>query len=127
MKKWQPEKFWIATYGEPLQVQGFAYLGLGLDERNDWICTHLGTGFRIFGTKTWFLASKVGIELAEMCDWDWSGEQGHLNRDPDIRTKAGIIVAAYGDMVKWTKRASDDKRKFEIDWTAASQIARLRA
>jgi hypothetical protein len=126
-RKWRRDKFLIALPEKPERLLGWTYRGLGLDQRGrtEWVVTHLGTGYRICKIKgPRFMAFQIATEIAECGEWDFIGISGHLNRDPELRKKAGTILAAYCETVEW-KKSEHTGSAFHVDDGPARRVMEM--
>lgn len=101
---WEPARYQVAgPNGQPYQVAGYTYRGLGLHlviepspkgrRPGLWTLTHLNSGHRVAlaqgNVPTAFAAAAA---VAELGDWDFDGVAGWRNRDPELPARLVDLV-----------------------------------
>lgn len=103
---WEPDRYMVASaLGEPQEVAGYSYRGLGLHLVNApspkgrrpgvWSLTHLNSGHRIaFVLGNVPTALAAAAKVAKLGEWDFEGVSGWRNRDPELPARLGALIAA---------------------------------
>ena len=123
---WLKGNLHIATHGGEARLEtGLLYRGLAMRQicpsspkgrrPGWWSLTHCGTGHAlVIIVAHTDEAFKIATEIAECGDWDWSGQNGYRNVDPEVRNKFAAIVARLGKKIRRGGGGFDDRAAAEV-------------